>query len=174
MKSILITEQQISDRIHDLGEQISRDYLGKDLILVGILKGAFIFLADLSRNISIPLSIDFVALSSYGSSTVSTGKVIIEKSLGTDITGKHILLVEDIVDTGYTLGISNLIENLYSAKAASVKICTLLDKPSRRKINVQLDYVGFQILDEFVVGYGLDYDSLYRNLPYIGILNQIG
>ena len=167
---VLLTEAQIKARVAELGAQISADYAGKDLMLVCILKGANIFLADLVREITIPLSYDFVAVSSYGADTKSSGVVRILKDLDESVESKHVLVVEDIVDTGLTLRLSYLLENLRSRRAASVKICTLLDKPSRRRMDVPVDYFGFRVEDQFVIGYGLDYAGMYRNLPYIGIL----
>ena len=167
---VLLTEEQIRLRVAEMGAQISRDYAGKELMLVCILKGANIFLADLVRQITIPLSYDFVAVSSYGADTKSSGVVRILKDLDESVESKHILVVEDIVDTGLTLRLSYLLENLRSRRAASVKICTLLDKPSRRRLEVPVDYFGFKVEDQFVIGYGLDYGGMYRNLPYIGVL----
>ena len=169
---ILLTQEQIAERVGELGRQISSDYEGKDLLLVGILKGAFVFLADLIRNISIPLTIDFVAISSYKSSTESGGIVKVVKDLDCDVEGRHVLIIEDIVDTGWTLKMSYLADNLQARKAASVRVCTLLDKPERRQVELDLDYVGFVIPNKFVVGYGLDFNGLHRNLPYIGILKE--
>ena len=169
---ILISEAEIAARVRELGEEISRDYEGKELLLVGILKGAFVFLSDLARNISIPVSVDFVSISSYGDATKSTGIVKVTKDLDTPVEGKHVLVVEDIVDTGWTLKMSYLTESLHAGNAASVRVCTLLDKPDRRKVEIQLDYVGFVVPDRFVVGYGLDLDGLYRNLPFIGALKE--
>ena len=167
---VLLTEAVIKQRVAELGAQISADYAGKDLMLVCILKGANIFLADLVREITIPLSYDFVAVSSYGADTKSSGVVRILKDLDESVESKHVLVVEDIVDTGLTLRLSYLLENLRSRRAASVKICTLLDKPSRRRMDVPVDYFGFRVEDQFVIGYGLDYAGMYRNLPYNGIL----
>lgn len=169
---VLLTQEQIIQRVGELGRQISDDYKGKDLVLVGVLKGSFIFLADLVRNISIPLAIDFVAISSYGVSTKSSGVVRIIKDLDEPIENKHVLVVEDIVDTGWTLKLSYLRENLRAKKALSVHVCALLDKPSRREAEVQLDYVGFVIPNKFVVGYGLDFKGFFRNLPFIGVLEE--
>ena len=169
---ILLTQEQIAERVGELGRQISSDYEGKDLLLVGILKGAFVFLADLIRNISIPVTIDFVAISSYRSSTELGGIVKVVKDLDCDVEGKDVLIVEDIVDTGWTLKMSYLADNLFARKAASVRVCTLLDKPDRRQVELDLDYVGFVIPNKFVVGYGLDFNGLHRNLPYIGILKE--
>ena len=169
---ILLTPEQIAGRVGELGRQISSDYEGKNLLLVGVLKGAFVFLADLARNISIPLELDFVAISSYRSSTESGGIVQVVKDLDCDVEGKHVLIIEDIVDTGWTLKMSYLADNLYARKAASVRVCTLLDKPERRQVDVELDYVGFVIPNKFVVGYGLDFNGLHRNLPFIGVLKE--
>jgi len=167
---VLLTAEQIAARVAEMGAQISRDYEGKDLMLVCILKGANIFLADLCRCITVPLSYDFVAVSSYGADTKSSGVVRILKDLDESVESKHVLVIEDIVDTGLTLRLSYLLENLRSRRAASVKICTLLDKPARRRVEVPVDYCGFTIEDQFVVGYGLDYAGMYRNLPYVGVL----
>ena len=169
---ILLTPEQIAERVGELGRQISSDYEGKDLLLVGILKGAFVFLADLVRNISIPLTLDFVAISSYRSSTESGGIVKVVKDLDCEVEDRHVLIVEDIVDTGWTLKMSYLADNLHARKAASVRVCTLLDKPDRRQVEVDLDYVGFRIPNKFVVGYGLDFNGLHRNLPFIGVLKE--
>ena len=170
VKEVLLTEEEISFRIKELGKEISKDYKGKDLLLVGILKGAVIFMAELCKNIDLPLKIDFMAVSSYGSSTKSSGVVRIQKDLDEEIEGKDVLIVEDIVDTGLTL--NYLVENLLSRKPASLKICCCLDKPNRRKAAINIDYVGFSIPDEFVIGYGLDYAQKFRNLPYIGVLSE--
>jgi hypoxanthine phosphoribosyltransferase len=167
---ILLTEEQIASRVKELGQQISRDYEGKDLILVGVLKGAAIFLADLVRAIEIPVAYDFVAISSYGADSRSAGVVRIIKDLDESLVSKHVLVVEDIVDTGWTLRLSYLLENLRSRKAASVRVCTLLDKPGRREMGVTIDYTGFLVEDKYVVGYGLDYAGEYRSLPFIGVL----
>jgi hypoxanthine phosphoribosyltransferase len=170
LAEILITEEQIAARVAELGAQISKDYSGKDLALVGVLKGAVIFLADLVRHISIPLVYDFVAIESYGPTTRSSGVVRILKDLDEPVESKHVLIVEDIVDTGLTLRVSYLRENIRSRAAASVKVCALLDKPARREVDLQIDYSGFVVPNKFVVGYGLDYNGRYRRLPYIGIL----
>jgi len=170
VEKCLISREQIAEKVALLGQQISGDYRGKDLIVVGILKGAVVFLSDLIREISIPLYIDFMAVSSYGSSTESSGVVRILNDLDMSIEGMHVLIVEDIVDTGLTL--KYLVENLKNRKAASVKVCTLLEKPARRKVKVDLDYNGFVIPDEFAVGYGLDYNKKYRNLPGIYVLKK--
>ncbi|NLK07261.1 MAG: hypoxanthine phosphoribosyltransferase [Firmicutes bacterium] len=165
---VLLTEEEIQQRVAELGQEISRDYKGKDLVAICILKGAMHFMADLTRHIPIPLTIDFMAISSYGVGTKTSGVVRILQDLDASISHRHVLIVEDIVDTGLTL--NYLIDNLESRRPASIKIATLLDKPARRAVNVTTDYNGFTIPDEFVVGYGLDYNELYRNLPYIGVL----
>lgn len=166
---ILLTEEQIQARVRELGQEISRDYQGRRVHLVGILKGAVIFLADLVRHLSVDLEVDFMAVSSYGKGSSSSGAVQILKDLDRPIEGQHVLIVEDIVDTGLTL--RYLMENLKARNPASLKICALLDKPDRRKVEIEADYVGFRIPDRFVVGYGLDYAECYRGLPYIGVLN---
>ncbi len=165
---VLLTRETIAKRVAELGEQITRDYAGKDLVVIGILKGAVVFFADLIREIDLPLTIDFMAISSYGSATKSSGVVRILKDLDNDIVGRHVLVVEDIVDTGLTL--SFLKSNLLSRGAESIRIAALLDKPERRKVNLSSDYTGFSIPDAFVVGYGLDYGQVYRNIPEIGVL----
>lgn len=163
----MISEEQIEKIVDRMAAQINEDFLGEDLLVIGILKGASLFMADLIRKIKLPLEIDYMAVSSYGSSTRSSGVVRILKDLEADIQGKSLLIVEDIVDTGLTL--SYLKNNLLSRKAKSVKIASLLNKPSRRKIDIEIDYVGKEIEDYFVVGYGIDYAEKYRNLPYIAI-----
>ena len=165
---VLITEEQIRQKVAELGAQISQDYEGKSPIVVGVLVGAVVFLADLLRKITVPVSVDFVATSSYGSDTKSSGVVRILKDLDQSVESRHVLIVEDIIDTGLTL--NYLVENLRSRSVASLKVCTLLDKPSRRKVPVTVDYNGFTIEDKYVVGYGLDFDQKYRNLPYVGVL----
>lgn len=170
VKEVLITYDELQKKIKEIGKNISNDYQGKDLMLVGVLKGAFMFLGDLAKNIDIPLTIDFMAVSSYGHSTESSGVVRILKDLEGSIEGKDILLVEDIIDTGLTL--NYLVNNLRSRGAASVKICTLLDKPERRLVDMKLAYKGFDIPDEFVVGYGIDFAEGYRNLSDICILKE--
>ncbi len=170
IKEVLISKEEIEAKLKEMGAQISKDYEGKDLLLIGVLKGAFIFLADLMRTIDIPVEVDFMAVSSYGSSTESSGVVRILKDLDAEIEGKDVLVVEDIIDTGLTL--SYLIGNLKSRGANSVSVCTLLDKPERRKADVGLKYKGFDIPDKFIVGYGLDYAQKYRNLDQIYILKE--
>jgi len=167
---ILISIEELGSRIHALGQQISVDYEGKDLLLVCVLKGAVLFLADLMRAITIPHAVDFMAISSYGASTESSGVVRILKDLDTNISGRHVLIVEDIIDTGRTL--DYITKNLQTRRPASVRICTLLSKPSRREIEIPLDYVGFEIPNKFVIGYGLDFGEIYRSLPYIGVLKR--
>ena len=168
VERILLSAVDIRAKVAELGRKISEDYQGKELIVVGILKGAAIFCSDLLREITVPVSLDFMAVSSYGASTKSTGVMRILKDLDESIQGKHVLLVEDIVDTGLTL--NYLREYLEGRNPASLKVCVLLDKPSRRKTEVAVEYRGFEIPDEFVVGYGLDYAEKYRNLPYISVL----
>lgn len=168
---ILITREQLQARIAELGTAISRDYADKDLILVCVLKGGVLFLSDLARAIHIPHAIDFMAISSYGGArTESSGVVRILMDLNASIQGRDVLIVEDIIDTGRTL--AYITENLRTRNPASLKICALLNKPSRREVDVPLDYVGFDIPNEFVIGYGLDYAEVYRNLPFIGVLKS--
>lgn len=168
LDKIILTQEQITKRVAELGEEITKDYQDKQLVVIGILRGAAVFMADLIREVKLPMEIDFMSVSSYGASTKSSGVVRINKDLDSTITDKHVLIVEDIVDTGLTL--KYIVENLMSRKPASVRLCTLLDKPSRRAVDVDVHYNGFTIPDEFVVGYGLDYAEIYRNLPYIGVL----
>lgn len=164
---VLIPSQAIEQKVGELGARISKDYAARaPLLLVGVLKGSFIFLADLSRRIAIPHSVDFIALSSYGDATRSTGEVRLIMDLRQAIAGKHVLIVEDIVDTGHTLAYLSHI--LGAREPASLETCALVHKPSRRKVDVRLNYVGFEIPDKWVVGYGLDYADQYRTLPYIG------
>jgi len=165
---VLLDEEQIKRRIKELGHDITKDYQNKELLMVGVLKGAIVFFSDLMRAIELPLTTDFIAVSSYGSSTKSSGIVRILKDLDESIDGKDVLIIEDIIDTGLTL--NYLVENMITRNPNSVKICCLLDKPDRRLTDVQVDYVGFAIPDEFVVGYGLDYNERYRNLPNISVL----
>ena len=170
VEKVLLTREEIQKRITELGAEISRDYAGQDLLLICVLKGAVIFLADLMRQISVPVEIDFMAVSSYGSATVSSGVGRILKDLDVSIENRHCLIVEEIIDTG--LSEKNLEENLNSRQPASLKIVTLLDKPERRQVEIAPDYCGFQIPDEFVVGYGLDFDEKYRSLPDICVLGE--
>jgi hypoxanthine phosphoribosyltransferase len=166
---ILIDADTLQQRVADLGNEISGDYTGRDLLLVGVLKGAVFFMADLMRHLTIPCEIDFMAISSYGDSTDSSGVVRILKDLDINIEGRHVLVVEDIVDSGLTL--SYLIRNLEARGPATLEICALLTKPERREIDVPVRYVGFEIPNRFVIGYGLDFAERYRNLPYVGVLD---
>lgn len=164
----LITRETIENRIKELGKQISADYMGKDIVMIGILNGAVVFYGELAKNILPSVRMDFMRVSSYGASTATSGNIMIIKDAETDIAGRDVLIIEDIVDTGLTL--TTLKRMLGARKPASLKICSMLDKPSRRKVEIKADYVGFEIADRFVVGYGLDYNEKYRNLPYIGEL----
>ena len=168
IEEILYTEEQLAEIVKNIGRRISADYKDKNLFMVSVLKGSLIFMADLMRAIDIPCSIDFLSVSSYGNGTSTSGAVRILKDLDSSMEGKDLLVVEDILDSGMTL--SYLVENLKARRPASVRICTLLDKPERRKMPIQPDYTGAQVPDEFVVGYGLDFAEKYRNLPYVGIL----
>ena len=168
IREVLVSEAQLKERVAQLGAQISKDYAGKNLMLVSILKGSVVFMADLMRAITIPVSIDFMVVSSYGAGTNTSGLVKIVKDLDQNLVGKDVLIVEDILDTGVTL--SKLKPMLEFRNPNSIRICTILDKPSRRKAEISADYQGFAVPDEFVVGYGLDYDEKYRNLPYVGVL----
>ncbi|BFK85850.1 hypoxanthine phosphoribosyltransferase [Pseudoflavonifractor sp. DSM 107456] len=165
---VLFTEEQLQARVAEIAAQIDRDYAGKQPLLVSVLRGSFVFMADLVRRITLPCTVDFMAVSSYGSGTTSSGQVKIVKDLSEQIEGKDVIVVEDILDSGNTL--SYLLKLLEARHPASIRLCTLLDKPERRTKPVAVQYSGFTIPDEFVVGYGLDYDEKYRNLPYIGIL----
>ncbi len=165
---VLLPEEELCDRIKELGAQISKDYQGESVLLVCVLKGAAFFACELAKRITVPVTIDFMATSSYGSGTVSSGSVKIKKDLDTDVAGQNVIIVEDIIDSGNTL---HFLSQLFKDRdAKSVRLCTMLDKPDRREIDVPVDYTGFTIPDQFVVGYGLDYDQKYRNLPYIGIV----
>ncbi len=166
---VLIPEDKVDERIAQLGEEISKDYAGRQVHLIGILKGSIFFICELAKRITVPVTLDFMSVSSYGAGTRSSGVVKLIKDLDEPVNGKDILIVEDIIDSGRTL--SYLLKNLSSRQPASVRLCTLLDKPERREVDVEVDYQGFSIPDEFVVGYGLDYDQRYRNLPYIGVLS---
>ena len=168
IESVLYSEEQLQTRVRELGEAISRDFAGKEPLFVGVLKGSFIFMADLMRYVDLKCSVDFMAVSSYGNKSVTTGAVKINKDLSADIEGRDVIMVEDILDSGLTL--NYLKQYLSVRKPASISLVTLLDKPARRKAPVQADYAGFEVPDAFVVGYGLDYAEKYRNLPYIGIL----
>jgi len=163
---VLLSEEEVDKRIQEIGEQITRDYAGKTVHLVCVLKGGSFFMCELAKRINLNVSLDFMSVSSYGGDTKSSGVVKIVKDLDEPLIGKDVLVVEDIVDSGRTL--SYLLEMLKDRKPASLKLCTLLDKPDRRVVDVNVDYTGFKIPDVFVVGYGLDYDQVYRNLPYIG------
>lgn len=168
MQQILFTHEEITARIQALAAQITQDYAGKSPLIVGTLRGSFIFMADLVRAIDLPITMDFISASSYGSDTVSSGQVNIRLDISEDIAGRDVIIIEDIVDTGNTL--SKLMAELKTRNPASLKICALLDKPERRTRPIRADYVGFTIPDAFVVGCGLDYDQRYRQLPYIGVL----
>jgi hypoxanthine phosphoribosyltransferase len=167
---VLIDEEELQRRIAELGAEISADYEGRDLLLIGVLKGAVFFLADLMRHLTVPCEIDFMAISSYGASTDSSGVVRILKDLDINIEGRHVLVVEDIIDSGLTL--SYLVRNLEAREPASLEICALLTKPERREIDVPVRYTGFEIPNRFVIGYGLDFAERYRNLPYVGVLDE--
>ncbi len=166
----IVTQEQMRARIRELGRQISADYAGKELVLVGVLKGAYAFYADLARAIRIPVRVDFIVVASYGSRAKSSGKVKLITELTEDIAGKDVLLVEDIVDSGLT--VQHLVKSLSKEKPRSINVCTLLSKPERRKVDVHIEYVGFKIPNQDVVGYGLDYQQKYRNLPYLAVLDQ--
>ena len=168
IQEVLFSEEQLSSRVNEIARQITQDYHGKEIVLISVLRGSFVFMADLCRRIDLPCTVDFMAVSSYGSGTSSTGQVQITKDLSSDIAGKHIIVVEDILDSGNTL--SYLLKLLAQRKPASIRLCTLLDKPERRKVDIRPDYVGAVVPDEFIVGYGLDYAEKYRNLPFIGVL----
>ena len=168
VESILYSEEQLRQRVKELGGQITADYAGKEPVLASVLRGSYIFMADLTRAIDLPVTVDFMAVSSYGAGTKSSGQVEIKKDLSDSIEGRDLIIVEDILDSGNTL--FYLMEILKARKPASIRICTLMDKPERRTQPIVADYVGFTIPDAFVVGYGLDYSEKYRNLPYVGIL----
>ena len=168
IQEILFTEEQLKNRVGEIARQIESDYAGKEVMFIGILRGSFVFMADLCRAVELPCTLDFMSVSSYGSGTTSSGQIQIIKDLSEDITGRHVIVVEDILDSGNTL--SYLLNILEHRHPASVRLCALLDKPERRVKPVKLHYSGFSIPDAFVVGYGLDYAEKYRNLPYIGIL----
>jgi hypoxanthine phosphoribosyltransferase len=166
--SVLVSEKEIQAKLEELAAQIDHDYAGREVVLIGVLKGAFMVISDLVRVLTVPVQIDFMAVSSYGSSTSTSGVVRILKDLDRDISGKHLLIIEDIIDSGLTL--AYLLRYLESRGPASIEICTLLRKPEAAKVEIPVRYVGFEIPNEFVVGYGLDYAERYRNLPYIGTL----
>ena len=165
---VMLSEEELAGRIKELGAEISKDYEGEEIFLVGILKGAAFFATELAKRITVPVIIDFMSTSSYGAGTTSSGEGRITKELDLDMTGKNVLIAEDIIDSGNTL--SYLLQYFKDKGAKSVRLATMLDKPDRREVDVKVDYNGFPIPDEFVVGYGLDYDQRYRNLPYIGIV----
>lgn len=168
--TVMITQQQINDRAAEIGRQIEEDFKGEPVVLVGILRGAVLWMADVMKNTNLEMTIDFMAVSSYGSAKKTSGIVKINKDLDTDIEGKNVIIVEDIVDSGYTL---NYLKGYFeSREAKTVKICTLLDKPEGRKVDIDVDYIGFTVDDRFIIGYGLDYDQKYRNLPYISFLED--
>jgi hypoxanthine phosphoribosyltransferase len=167
---VLVDQDALAERIAELGEEISEDYAGRDVLLVGVLKGAVFFMADLMRHLRVHCEVDFMAISSYGAATDSSGVVRILKDLDINIRDRHVLVVEDIIDSGLTL--SYLVRNLTAREPASLEICALLTKPSRREIEVPVRYVGFEIPNRFVIGYGLDFAERYRNLPYVGVLNE--
>lgn len=168
--TVMITQQQISKRAEEIAREIERDFQGEEVVLVGILRGAVMWMVDIMKNLQIDLTIDFMAVSSYGASTKSSGIVKINKDLDTDIEGKNVIIIEDIVDSGITL---NYLKGYFANRdARTVKICTLLDKPDGRETNINVDYIGFTVDDKFIVGYGLDYDQKYRNLPYITYLEE--
>jgi hypoxanthine phosphoribosyltransferase len=168
---ILVQADELQHRIREMADEISRDYKGRDLLLIGVLKGAVFFLADLMRHLDIPCEVDFMAVSSYGSSTDSSGVVRILKDLDAPLEGRNVLIVEDIVDSGLTL--QYLMRTLAARNPASIEVCALLTKPERRKVQTPARYVGFEIPDKFAIGYGLDYDERYRNLPYVATLTGI-
>ena len=170
IKEVLLTENDLANKISQIGKSISKDYEGRELILIGVLKGSVMFMADLMKKIEIPCSMDFMAVSSYGNSTKSTGVVRILKDLDFEIEGKDVLIVEDIIDTGVTL--KYLVEYLKARKPNSLEICSLLNKQDRRKVDISAKYIGFEVPDFFLVGFGLDYAEKYRNLPFIGILKE--
>ena len=170
VERVLITEEQIAQKVKELGQQISLDYEGKEIALLCVLKGAVVFATDLMRAIDCPVSLNFMCLSSYGGGTESSGKVKITKDLDFPVTGKHVLIAEDVIDSGNTLKF--LLGYLKDQGALSVEICSIFDKPSRRKVEIEVKYTGFEIPDEFVIGYGLDYAEKFRNLPYLGVLKR--
>ena len=170
VSEVLIDEDRLRARVVELGEEISADYAGRDLLLIGVLKGAVFFMADLMRTLGIPCEIDFMAISSYGAQTDSSGVVRILKDLDINIEGRNVLVVEDIIDSGLTL--QYLMRNLEAREPASLEVCALLTKPDRREIDVPVRYIGFEIPNRFVVGYGLDFAERYRNLPYVGVLSS--
>lgn len=172
LRKVLVSKAELESKVRELGAAISRDYEGKELVLIGILKGAAVFMSDLMREITFPVAVDYMSVSSYGSSATTSGVITIKQDIDTDIRGKHVLLVEDLIDTGLTL--QHLKQLFALREAASVRICTILSKPSRRVADIPIDYSGIDIPDEFVVGYGLDYAEQYRNLPEVWIVETDG
>ena len=170
VEQILYTEEELRQRVRELGCQITADYAGREPLLISVLRGSYIFMADLTRSINLDVTVDFMSVSSYGAGTVSSGQVEIKKDLSASIEGKDLIIVEDILDSGNTL--YYLMDVLRARKPASIRICTLMDKPERRTKPIKADYVGFTIPDAFIVGYGLDYAEKYRNLPYVGVLKS--
>ncbi len=170
VEKVLFTREQIAEKVHEMGAQITADYAGKDILMVGILKGASVFMADIVREIHLSVAFDFMVVSSYGAGTDSSGQVQIRKDMETDIKGRHVILCEDIIDTGLTM--NHLMAKLRERKPESLALCALLSKPSRREAEIKLDYCGWEVPDEFIVGYGLDYAERYRNLPDIGVLKR--
>lgn len=170
IESIVYSEAVLAERIKEIGQQITKDYEGKKLIVVGVMKGANVFVADLIRTLDLDIVLDFIVVSSYGASTETTGVIRLLKDLDENIDSEHVLIVEDIIDSGLTL--EYLVKNFETRHPASIKICTLLNKVERRKVDIPVDYIGFQVPDEFIVGYGIDYAEKYRNLPYVGILKR--
>lgn len=168
IERVLLSEQEIAEKVKELGAQISRDYADKNPIIVCVLKGSFVFMADLVRAIDVPCTVDFMSVSSYGAGTTSSGEVKIVKDFDQSVEGRHLIVVEDILDSGRTL--SYLMKTLKARGAASIALCTFLDKPERRVVPVEVTYSGFTVPDAFIVGYGLDYNQQYRNLPYVGVL----
>jgi hypoxanthine phosphoribosyltransferase len=166
----IVTQEQMRTRIREMGRQISADYAGRDLVLVGVLKGAYAFYADLARAIRIPVRVDFIVVTSYGSRAKTSGRVRLVTELTEEIKGKDVLLVEDIVDSGLT--VQRLVKSLAKKKPRSIRVCTLLSKPDRRVVDVRVEYIGFKVPDQYIVGYGLDYQQKYRNLPYLAVLDQ--
>ncbi len=170
VEKVLFTEKQIAEKVAELGEEITKDYEGKEIMLVCVLKGAFVFASDLMRAISLPVNINFMCLSSYGNSTTSSGRIQVTKELDFPVEGKNVIIAEDVVDSGNTLKF--LINYLKEQGAKSVEVCTIFDKPSRRQVEVPVKYTGFEVPDEFIIGYGLDYAEDFRNLPYLGVLKR--
>lgn len=168
IEKVLLSEEEIAAKVKELGAQIARDYADKNPLIVSVLRGSFVFMADLVRAIDVPCTVDFMSVSSYGSGTTSSGEVKITKDFDVSIEGRHLIIVEDILDSGRTL--SYLMKTLKARGAASIALCTFLDKPDRRVVPVEVAYKGFTVPDAFIVGYGLDYDQRYRNLPYVGVL----